>query len=191
MKFSMNEPQSRRSAFRKVGVLSTAAFLAPAAVAQPGNSVLKRFNAHRQGKVILAFSTMVGVDGALVGSDAIRGVEGDELPWEVGSASGFLTTEGHLHVSVRGLVFPKDDPDVPEDLRGINDEPEFRALVSVIGEDGSVKNLVTGGFHASRTGDAEINAKVGLPSYSFAPIVFILAASEDKWFAVTGSEAEE
>src|SRR5438874_2379324 len=105
MKFAMNKPQSRRSALRTVGMLSTAAVLAPAAKAQRPNSLLNRLNSHRKDKVILAFNTMVGVDGALVGSDAIRGVRGDELPWEVGSASGFLTTSGRLHISVRGLVF--------------------------------------------------------------------------------------
>ena len=139
--------------------------------------------------VVLAFTTLVGVDGALVDSDAIRGVKGDELPWEVGEASGFLTAGGRLHISVRGLVFPSDDPAVPEELRGINDESHFRGLVSVVGEDGAVQNLATDPFPASRRGSSEINAKVTLPDYSFAPIIFILAGSEDKWFAVTGVEA--
>ena len=191
MKFLMNQPQSRRSALRKFGLLSTAAFLAPAANAQRGNSLFHKLKPHRRGNVILAFNTMVGVDGALVGSDAIRGVAGDELPWEVGAVSGFLTTAGRLHLGVRGLVFPEDDPSVPQELRGINDESKFRALVSVIGEDGAVNNLVTPAFPATKSGDSEIDATVELPGYSFAPIVFILAGSEDKWFAVTGFEAEE
>jgi hypothetical protein len=187
MKFSIDKPQSRRTAIQTFGALTTAALLAPASQAQNPHSMR---NNHKRARVILAFNTMVGVDGALVGSDAIRGVAGDELPWEVGSASGFLTTGGHLHISVRGLVFPEDDPSVPQELRGINDESEFRALVSVVGEDGAINNLVTDPFPATRSGDSEINAKLELPSYSFAPIIFILAGSEDKWFAVTGFEAE-
>src|SRR3989442_11703565 len=80
---------------------------------------------------IMQFTTMVGVDGAFVGHHPIRGVLGDELPWEVGSVNGSLTTDGHLQLSVRGLVFA-DDPSVPPELRGINDESDFRALVSCL-----------------------------------------------------------
>ncbi len=33
---------------------------------------------------IMQFTTMVGVDGSFVGHNPIRGVMGDELPWEIG-----------------------------------------------------------------------------------------------------------
>src|SRR5438094_896568 len=74
-------------------------------------------------KQILGFTSMVGVDGAFVSHNPIRGVLGDELPWEIGSVRGSLTTDGHLRVSVRGLVF-SNYPSVPADLRGINDEAQ-------------------------------------------------------------------
>src|SRR5262245_38781995 len=73
----------------------------------------------RHRAALLAFGTMYGVDGPFVGgSHPIGGFAGDELPWEVASAHGRLDTEGNLVVVVRGLVF-KDDPSVPENLRGI------------------------------------------------------------------------
>ena len=41
------------------------------------------------------------------------------------SAHGWLDTDGHLTLHVKGLVFT-DDPEVPPNLRGTNDEPTFR-----------------------------------------------------------------
>jgi hypothetical protein len=136
---------------------------------------------------------MVGVDGAFVGHNSIRGVLGDNLPWEVGSVNGSLTTDGHLVVSVIGLVF-SNVPSVPANLRGINDESEFRALVSCLSDDGRGKvatiNITTGGFPATRSGDSNIDTFVSLPKQCVAPIIFILSGSEEKWFAVTGAEAD-
>ena len=142
---------------------------------------------------IMKFTTMVGVEGAFVGSkNPIRGVIGDELPWEIGSVNGSLTTDGHLVVSVRGLVFA-NDPSVPANLRGTNDEAQFRALVSCLIDAGKGKvgtvNITTGGFPATSSGDSDIDAFLGLPSQCVAPIIFILSGSEDKWFSVTGAEA--
>src|SRR5215813_10633300 len=53
---------------------------------------------HFGNRKILTFSTMYGVDGPFVGEDnPIRGVVGDELPWDiVGFAFGDLDTRGHL-----------------------------------------------------------------------------------------------
>src|SRR4030095_7787753 len=84
-------------------------------------------------KTLLSWSAMYGVDGAFVGKNPIRGVVGDELPWAIESSKGSLGVDGHLKVTVRGLVFADDDS-VPEAIRGINDEEEFRALVSCLAE---------------------------------------------------------
>ncbi|HET6371860.1 MAG TPA: hypothetical protein VFG76_01035 [Candidatus Polarisedimenticolia bacterium] len=142
---------------------------------------------------ILSWSTMYGVDGAFVGQNPIRGVLGDELPWRLESARGSLGVDGHLKIAVRGLVFT-DDPEVPPDKRGINDEPEFRALVSCLSENQSggidTVNLTTEGFPASRSGDSRIDTFVELPEDCIAPTVFILAGSESFWFAVNGAETE-
>src|SRR5439155_12286192 len=105
--------------------------------------------------------TRAGVDGAFVKNNPVLGVIGDELPWDiVGSATGSLTTDGHLVISVRGLVF-SSDPEVPPSLRGTNDETEFRALVSCLSSGRKGKgnvvtvNVTTAGFAATPTGDSD------------------------------------
>jgi hypothetical protein len=148
--------------------------------------------ADRPPRTILSFTTMYGVDGPFVGADnAIRGIPGDELPWRIaGTVKGRLATNGNLSITVRGLVFT-DDPEVPPELRGTNDESEFRALVSCLSEDGNqvvTKNVTTQGFPATPSGNSNIETRIELPESCVAPIVFILAGSEDKWFAVTGAE---
>ena len=102
---------------------------------------------------ILLFRTMYGVDGPFVGdTNPIRDVIGDELPWAIARfIRGSLNSKGHLVILVRGLVF-KDDPSVPADLRGTNDEAEFRGLVSCLTEEGDAvvtKNVITDGFPAT------------------------------------------
>jgi hypothetical protein len=146
-----------------------------------------------ESKVLQTIDTMYGVDGPFVGDGfPIRGIPGDELPWEVRDVKGRLDTDGHLTIKVRGLVF-KDSPDVPVELRGKNDETQFRAAVSCWTEDGdhvATVNAITPGFPATVSGDSSIRATLSLPNPCVAPIVMVLAGSEDKWFAVTGFEAE-
>jgi hypothetical protein len=145
---------------------------------------------HHDPKVMLTWGGMYGVDGGLLGAThAIRGVVGDDSPWEVAkSAKGSLSTAGQLSITVRGLVF-KDDPSVPVELRGKNDETDFRALVSCMTEDSDTPvNVVTEGFKADANGNSNIKAKLTLPNPCVAPIVFVLAGSSDVWFAVTGVE---
>lgn len=146
-------------------------------------------------RTILAFHSMYGVDGPFVGeANPVRDVVGDELPWEVkGFVLGDLDSRGHLTILVRGLVFA-DDPSVPPDLVGTNDEAEFRGLVSCLTEVGDsveTQNVVTDGFHADTHGNSFIHTQIELPNPCVAPIVMILAGSEDKWFAMTGFEAED
>ena len=143
---------------------------------------------------VLAFSTMAGVDGAFIQEEnALRGIEGDELPWEVAGAKGRLEENGHLVIDVHGLVFANSDI-VPVELRGKNDEACFRAVVSSLTEDESgrvvVSNVTTDCFAADEEGNCEINALVKLPEPCIAPIVFVIAGSEAKWFAVTGLESD-
>jgi hypothetical protein len=144
---------------------------------------------------ILTFDTMYGVDGPLLGeTNAIRGIPGDEAPWRIDRfISGRLFRNGRLQILVRGLVFA-DDPLVPPDLVGKNDEETFRGEVSCLTEDGTggivPANVVSDGFPASVSGDSFIDAKLTLPNPCIAPIVFVMAGSEDKWFAVTGFESE-
>lgn len=141
---------------------------------------------------IVVFGTMYAVDGPFLGeSNAIRGVVGDEFPWTIAhTVRGKLDTKGRLRIRVRGLVFTDDD-EVPPELRGKNDEAEFRALVSCLSEEGDTvvtTNVTTAGFPATESGDATIDAKIDLPQPCVVPIIFILAGSEEKWVAVTGFE---
>ena len=143
---------------------------------------------------ILAFDHMYGVDGPFVGeANGIRGIPGDELPWAVARfIKGRLDTFGHLQIQVRGLVFA-DKPEVPPELRGKNDESEFRAEVSCLTEQSESEvgttNVTTAGFRATEGGDSDIDAHIVLPNPCVAPVVFVIAGSEDKWFAVTGFES--
>jgi len=145
---------------------------------------------------ILTFDTMYGVDGPFLGeANAIRGVVGDEAPWAIAHfIKGRLTKGGRLQILVRGLVFGDDPALVPPELIGKNDEENFRGLVSCLTEESETavgrKNVVTEGFPADADGNAYIDAKIDLPNPCIAPIVFVMAGSEDKWFAVTGFERE-
>jgi hypothetical protein len=146
-------------------------------------------------RVVLDFATMYAVDEAFVGpTNAIRGIAGDELPWEIdGGVHGRLTSHGHLRVRVRGLVFTHD-PEVPPEKQGKNDETEFRAVVSCLVENDAGQvvpdNLTTSGFKATPSGNSDIDTDLVLPEECVAPIVFVIAGSEDKWFAVTGVSSE-
>lgn len=146
--------------------------------------------------VLMSFDTMYGVDGPFLAGKhhPIRGIPGDELPWEIESAKGSLDTEGHLKIEVRGLVF-KDDPSVPIALRGKNDAENFRAIVSCItevGEDDVRRARARSPlFAASEQGDSDIDAQLTLPNPCIAPIIFVLPGDEHFWFAVSGFEAEE
>ena len=147
-----------------------------------------------QGAALIAFESMYGVDGPFVGDGfPVRDIPGDELPWVVKSARGRLDTDGHLTLKIQGLVFA-DDEEVPADIRGINDESEFRAAVSCWTEEGDsivTRNVITGGFPATRSGNSTIRTTIDLPNPCVAPVVMVLAGSEMKWFAVTGFESEE
>jgi len=177
----------------------TATSLSAASSALAGSPVGDTLSSAAHGKGhghrgdIVSFDVMYGVDGPFVAGNPVRGIIGDELPWTVAnSATGNLDTSGHLRIKVRGLVF-KDDPSVPADLRGINDESEFRGVVSCLTEgtsDTPVRNVFTHGFPATRSGDATIDAELELPNPCVAPIVMVLAGTEDKWFAIAGFESE-
>ena len=131
------------------------AFISATALGIMGSAALAAAppNGGEQGHTLLAFHSMYGVDGPFVGNTfPLRGIPGDELPWTVASAVGRLDTDGHLTIQVRGLVFT-DDEEVPPELRGINDEPTFRAAVSCITEKGERvvrRNVVTEPFPATR-----------------------------------------
>jgi hypothetical protein len=120
-------------------------------------------------------------------TNAVRGVPGGGLPWEIDHASVDLRADGRLHVDVAGLVLAHRAP-VPENVQGTNPIPQFGAIVSCLTTtDGAATtaNVSTALVAADHTGNAELNAAVHLPSPCFAPIVFVTTPG-GAWLAVTG-----
>ena len=135
---------------------------------------------------ILDFDTMVGNTQAFTGAtNPIRGIDGGGLPWTIESGFGKLRADGRLDIQVRGLVLAAGEK------AGSNPIPNFRAIVSCLGGDGSVQNVVTEAFPATTGpaseggGDAKISTTIDLPQPCIAPIVFVTSPT-GAWFAATG-----
>jgi hypothetical protein len=121
-------------------------------------------------------------------TNAIRGVAGGGLPWELDSGTADLRASGRLDVEVEGLVLARRAP-VPANLQGTNPFAQFRAIVSCLtttNGSATTMNVVSSPFDTSSTGDGSLDTTVSLPSPCFAPIVFVTAPSGAAWFAVTG-----
>jgi hypothetical protein len=135
------------------------------------------------GRKVLSAAVLAPVTGPYVGSpNAIRGVDGGGLPWQLSSGSVDLRADGRLHVDVEGLVFAAGPN------QGTNTIPAFKAIIScqtIDNGSATVSNISTGLFPASTTGDAEVDARVSLPSPCIAPIVFVTSPT-GAWFAATG-----
>jgi hypothetical protein len=130
---------------------------------------------------VLEFNRMFGVSGPFLGpTNAIRGVPGAGAAWKIASVDGELKANGKLEIRVTGLVLV---------ATGANPVANFRGLVSCQSIDGlgqpSVVNTSTVDFPATTTGDADIEAKLSLPSPCIAPIVFVTNTA-GRWFSVTG-----
>lgn len=134
---------------------------------------------------ILEFDTMVGVPAGLTGAQSqvpLRGINGGGIPWIIGDASGELSANGHLEITIQGLVLA---------TTGSNPSPTFRGLVSCVKSDGSFQNILTDPFPATTGlataggGNAKIEADLSLPSPCIAPIIFVTSAG-GSWFAATG-----
>src|SRR5439155_19294430 len=120
-------------------------------------------------------------------ANAIRGVGGGGLPWELDSASADLRADGRLQVDVEGLVLARRAT-VPTNLQGTNPVAQFKAIVSCMSISGgaaTTANVSTPLVAASTAGDAEIDAAIALPSPCFAPIVFVTTPT-GAWLAVSG-----
>src|SRR5262245_1763830 len=132
------------------------------------------------GRTVLKFDTMAPVVAPYTGAaNPIRGVPGGGVPWQIDSASGRLRADGRLQIDVEGLVLV---------ATGVNPVGTFKAIVSCQSSAAGLPttvNVSTDPVPATMTGDAEIDAKLALPSPCFAPIVFVTSGG-GSWFAVTG-----
>ena len=141
-----------------------------------------------KGPKVLKFNSMVGVPQGLTGAQSqmpLRGISGGGLPWAIGEASGELRANGHLEISVQGLVLAAGANS------GSNPINSFRAIVSCVNSDGNFTNILTDAFPATTGpasaggGNAEIVTDVTLPQPCIAPIIFVTSPG-GSWFASTG-----
>ena len=150
---------------------------------------------HSHPQLVLEAKSMVGVDGAFVGSAfPVRGVPGDDLPWTAPAKTSVrLMSNGALTITVKGLLV-EDGPNTPADLVGTNPDATFRGLVSCVTEVNGASaevNVMTKPFKTNKHGDSRIVDKVALPTPCLAPIVMVIAGDRDEWFSMTGFESDE
>ena len=141
-----------------------------------------------KGPKVLKFNSMVGVPAGLTGAQSqapLRGINGGGIAWTIGEASGELRADGHLEISVQGLVLAAGAN------AGNNPSAVFRGLVSCVRSDGTFANILTDAFPATTGpasaggGNAEIVTDVVLPQPCIAPIIFG-TSNGGSWFASTG-----
>jgi hypothetical protein len=144
--------------------------------------------AEAKGPKVLKFNTMIGVPDGLTGTKSqvpLRGISGGGIAWMIADASGELRANGHLEISVQGLVLAAGAN------AGTNPVASFRGLVSCVNADGTFSNIQTDLFPAttgpasSGGGNAEIVADLTLPQPCIAPIIFVTNGG-GSWFAATG-----
>ena len=142
-----------------------------------------------KGPKVLKFDTMVGVPAGLTGAQSqipLRGINGGGIPWAIADASGELRANGHLEISVQGLVLAAGAN------AGSNPSANFRGVVSCVTDTGVIQNVQTDPFPATLGpasaggGNATIEADLTLPQPCIAPVIFVTNGSGLAWFAVTG-----
>lgn len=176
----------RRAFLRTAGLGSVA--LALPALGMPASALARGHDDEGHDDddaTILEFKRMAPVTGPFVGAaHPIRDVPGGGIPWEISEGRGELSADGHLEVSVRGLVLAAGAN------AGTNPVASFRAIVSCLSIDAMGNPITvkqqTDPFPASTSGDADIEAWVSLPHPCIAPIVFVTSPT-GAWFAATGA----
>ncbi len=113
----------------------------------------------------------------------IAGVGSGGAPWVVRRGLGVLTDDGRLRVDVRGLVLPS-----------VNNTPGPVTQVSASVVCADAVAATSGAVALSPEGNAEIRAKLQLPSPCFGPIILVRVAgaggnllpAPGPWIAATG-----
>ena len=131
---------------------------------------------------ILQFSSMTPVAGAALGPAVNdRGLVGGGKAWAITSGSGAVSRDGHVMVSVTGLIIPEF---------GKNPVTQFRAIVSCVTQHDVVVNVSSGLFDATAAGDSTIDDTVALPRHCKEPLVFVTSPG-GAWFAVSNPSEDE
>jgi hypothetical protein len=144
-----------------------------------GSSIV---SAH-EGGTLLEFDSMTAISGSAVGAVNDRGITGGGKPWMITSGSGELDRNGHLHVSITGLVIPVAP------FNGTNPLPQFAAIVSCETPHG-VMNILTAPVATGPAGNATIDTQVNLPHPCKQPLVFVTSAG-GAWFAMSNAGGDE
>jgi hypothetical protein len=148
-------------------------------LAAVGSATVLAHDDHR----ILQFDSMTAVTGAAVGPAVNdRGLTGGGLPWVISTGSGSVTRDGHVQVSVTGLVIPSKG--------NINPLGSFKAIVSCVTQHHVIVNVSTAAFAANMAGDSTINDTVALPRHCSHPILFVTSTGS-AWFAMSNRGDDE
>jgi len=154
------------------------AALSALSVVAAGSATVLAHEDHR----ILQFSSMTPVTGAAVGAVNDRGLVGGGKAWAITSGSGSVSRDGHVMVSVTGLVIPE--------FGNVNPVTQFEAIVSCITQHRAIVNVSTGLFAANKAGDSTINDTVALPRHCRHALVFVTSPG-GAWFAVSNPSEDE
>ena len=100
------------------------------------------------------------------------------------SGTGELDHNGHLHVSVTGLVIPVAP------FFGTNPLTQFAAVVSCLTPHHGIVNVRTAPVATGPAGNATIDTTVALPRGCHQPEVFVTSAG-GAWFARSNPEEED
>ena len=135
---------------------------------------------------LIEFSSMTPVTTGTTTVANDRGIHGGGLPWVITSGSGTVDRQGHLSVSVTGLVLPA----VNNTTGPIK---QFSAAVSCLTPDGPAL-AVSGLVDTTSSGDSTIVATVDLPHPCKSPEVFVgttRANGQFIWFAQSNAESDD
>ncbi len=139
------------------------------------------FAAGAMAQEFLLRSTIIGSNPNTV----IAGVQSGGAPWTVERGSAVLDDDGGLRVEVRDLIVPNLG----------NPGPVTNVSASLVcGGTGGTVVLTTDAVPLSGDGNAEIVAKIKVPSICFGPIILVRAAGlkgnllpqPGPWIASTG-----
>ena len=143
-------------------------------------------SAHEGGS-LLEFESMTPITGSAVGALNDRGLTGGGLPWMIASGSGEVDRQGHVDVTVHGLVLASGAN------TGKNPIPMFAATLSCVTPHGVV-NVTTRQFPATVPGgDSTIEDTIALPHPCKQAEVFVGAVlgGQFRWFAVSNHEEDD
>ena len=162
------------------GKLVVAALSALTLVAA-GSATVLAHDGHGDRHSILKFNSMTPVSGAAVSAPTDRNVTGAGKAWVITSGRGEVDRNGHVQVTVKGLV-----------LAATNTNPivSFMAIVSCVTRHHVIVNVNTGLFTATPAGDSTIDDTVALPRHCKDPIVFVTSPG-GAWFAMSNPRGHD